>query len=180
MGAAPWTDTNKSVYSYSNTSGICVFGVFEYVRIRINPWKYTDLFEYKYVFVFGGIWRYPYLLNLGGWKASNPLETTQIRSIFHKFPQIFQIQIHICIWMYLPFSKSMYLELSVTIWLSIWMYLAWPQFICSGRWSWVRPEVCSLGWWSHPKTIPKSNFWPLGHGPGNGKIRCHCNWWWIR
>ena len=63
--------------------------------------------------------------------------------------------------MYLPFSKSMYLEVSVTIWLSIWMYLAWPQFICSGRWHALEYMLtqllcklhCSLKWLPQAHTV---------------------------
>ena len=46
---------------------------------------------------------------------------------------------------------------------------------CACPHNWVRPKVCSLGWWPHPKTAPKSRFWPLAHGPRNGKPRCHCS-----
>ena len=58
-------------------------------------------------------------------------------------------------------------------------FLLWaasmPPCQCACPRSWVRPKVCSLGWWAHPKTAPKSKFWPLGHWLGNGKFRCHCS-----
>mgnify|MGYP006217324957 CR=1 FL=1 len=58
-------------------------------------------------------------------------------------------------------------------------FLLWaasmPPCQCACPQSWVRPKVCSLDWLFHPKTAPKSKFWPLVHGPGNGKFRCHCS-----